>query len=613
MAGKLPTLATRLRALLEQLPYLPRAFALVWAATRYWTLAWAILLVLQGLLPVAIVYLTRWIVDGLVEAVAAGGSWQSVRPTLILVVLMAGVMLANELLTSATGWVRAAQAELVQDHINTLIHEKSVAVDLAFYESPEYYDHLHRARVEARYRPLTLLENAGSLAQNSITLVAMAAVLIPFGLWLPIALLLSTFPALFVVLRYSLRERKWRLRRTADERRAWYYDWSLTSGETAAEIRLFGLGKHFESAFQALRRRLREERLQLARDEGVAQAAARTLGLLVTGAALAWMAWKTMQGLITLGQLALFYQAFHQGQRLMRSLLQNVGRAYANILFLSNLFEFLDLEPQVLDPRKPSKMPAPLMKGIGFHGVTFRYPDSERLALRDFNLFIPAGKTVAIVGGNGAGKSTLIKLICRLYDPDDGQIELDGIDLRDLSLQELRGKIAVLLQEPVHYHETVAENIRLGDVATVMDSIKIKSAAAAGRAREVVERLPRGYDTLLGKWFVDGTELSVGEWKRISLARTFFRRAPIILLDEPTSGMDSWAETEWMDHFSRVPQGQTAVIITHRFTTAMRADIIHVMQDGQIVESGGHDELLATEGEYARSWRRQRRQSHQTT
>ena len=357
MTGKSPSLATRGRTLLDQLPYLPRAFSMVWEATGYWTLTWSLLLLVQGVLPVAIVYLTRWLVDGLVAAVDAGGSWESVRPTLILVALMAAVMLANELLNSATGWVRTAQSQLVRDHISTLIHEKSVAVDLAFYESPEYYDHLHRARDEANFRPLALLENAGALGRNSITLLAMAAVLIPLGLWLPIALVISTLPALVVVLRHSSRQHEWRLGRTADERRSWYYDYLLTSGETAAELRMLALGKHFQAAFQALRLRLRQESLRLARNEGLATAAARTFALLVTGAALAWMAWRTMQGLISLGELALFYQAFYQGQALMRSLLQNVGQVYANLLFLSNLFEFLDLRPQVLDPPQPSSSP----------------------------------------------------------------------------------------------------------------------------------------------------------------------------------------------------------------------------------------------------------------
>jgi len=497
---------------------------------------------------------------------------------------------------------------LVKDYISTLIHKKSVAVDLSFYESPEYYDHLHRARAEAQYRPLALLENAGNLVKNSITLLAMAAVLIPLGVWLPIALLLSTFPALVVVLRYSSRQHQWRVSRTADERRSWYYDWLLTSGETAAELRLLDLGRHFQAAFRSLRVRLREEGLRLARNEGLAEAAARTFALLVTGLSLAWMAWRTMQGLISLGQLALFYQAFYQGQALMRTLLQSVGQVYANLLFLSNLFEFLDLQPKIIDPPRPSPLPVPLREGIRFNQVTFRYPDSERLILCNFDLLIPAGKTVAIVGANGAGKSTLIKLICRLYDPEEGRIELDGIDLRELSLQELRNTVAVLFQEPVRYNETVAENIGLGNLAAAADRSEIEAAGQGAGAREVVQRLPRGYDTLLGKWFVEGSELSVGEWKRIALARTFFRQAPVFLLDEPTSSMDSWAEAEWMDRFSTQTRGQTSVIITHRFTTAMRADIIHVMQNGKIVESGSHEELLDREGEYARSWKRQVRE-----
>ena len=333
---------------------------------------------------------------------------------------------------------------------------------------------------------------------------------------------------------------------------------------------------------------------------------------MVTGVALAWMAYRTMQGLITLGELALFYQAFHQGQRLMRSLLQNVGQVYSNILFLSHLFEFLDLEPRIIDPLQPRKMPASLENGIDFRGVSFRYPDSERFALRDFNLFIPAGHRVAIVGANGVGKSTLIKLICRLYDPQQGQIELDGVDLRDFSIRQLRKSITVLLQEPVRYNETVTENIRLGDVTADPDPAQLARAVESAGAGEIIDSLPRRYDSLLGKWFMDGSELSLGEWKRICLARTFFRQASVILLDEPTGGMDSWSEAEWMDRFLETARGKTAVIITHRFTTAMKADSIHVMDRGRIMESGDHDQLLAREGLYARSWRRQRRESQTT-
>ncbi len=602
MAAYLRTLLTKLRGALGQLPYLPQALAMVWAAARGWTLAWAIMLVVQGLLPVATVYLTRLLVDSLVAAVNADGAWQNVRPTLTLVALMAGIMLLTELLRSATGWIRTAQAELVRDYLSALIHHKSIAADLAFYESPAYYDRLHRAREEASYRPVALLENIGSLLQNSLTLIAMVAILIPFGPWLPGALVLSTLPAFWVVLRSSLRHHQWRQQTTADERRTWYYDWLLTSSEAAAEMRLFGLGEHFQSAYQALRQRLRHERLQLAKHQSCTELGASMTGLLIIGAALAWMVWRAMRGLVSLGDVALFYQALNQSQRLMRSLLENIGQVYANMLFLGNLFEFLALEPQVVDPPQPRRAPIALAEGIRFHQVTFRYPGSKRVALRDFNLTVPAGQIAAILGPNGAGKSTLIKLICRLYDPDLGHIELDGIDLRHLRIESLRRLITVLFQEPVHYNVTAAENIMLGDLAATPSADAIEAAARTAGADTPIAHLPQGYDTLLGKWFTGGAELSVGEWQRLALARAFLRQAPIMLLDEPTSAMDPWAEADWMARFRRLAAGRTSVIITHRVTTAVRADRIHVMHQGHIVESGCHDELLAQGGRYAQAW-----------
>ena len=599
-------LSTKLRTALAQLPYLPRALKLVWQAARPWTIAWIVLLIVQGLLPASVVYLTKLIVDGVVFAVRNGSSWLVVRPVLVFLLLLGGVLLSMEVVRAGINWVRAVQTELLQDHITALIHEKSVTADLAFYELADYYDHLHRARAEAWYRPVALLGNLGALLQSSITLLAMGAILIPLGPWLALALMLSTLPAFFVVVRYALAEYQWRQKSTHDERRAWYYDWVMTTAEAAAELRLFGLGKHFQSNYTGLRERLRGERLRLTRAHGVAQLTASLIALLIAGGALGWMVWKALHGLVTLGELALIYAAFNQGQGLMRTLLENAGQLYGNSLFLGNLFQFLALEPRII--RRGGTPWPPLLNiqsAIVFNGVSFTYPNASGKALDDFTITIPAGKIVAIVGPNGAGKSTLLKLLCRFYDPDEGSIEIDGRDLKDFDTDDLRRLITVLFQQPVHYNTTVRDNVLYGDLNVNPSDAEIQTAIRAAGAEDVVSRLPEKEQTLLGRWFAGGTELSVGEWQRIALARAFLRRAPIIILDEPTSALDPWAEADWLERFRELARGRTSIIITHRFTTAMHADVIHVMDRGRIVESGSHQRLLEQSGLYAESWSRQ--------
>lgn len=602
-SGKI--LGSKLRKALAQLPYLPRALKLVWQVARPWTTAWIVLLIVQGLLPAAMVYLTKLVVDGVVGALRNGSSWPNVRPVLVSLLLLGGVLLLMEVVRNAINWVRTVQAELLQDHITSLIHEKSVAVDLAFYELSDYYDHLHRARVEARYRPVALLGNLGALLQNSITLVAMGAILIPLGPWLALALLLSTLPAFYVVVHYALAEYQWRQRTTTDDRRAWYYDWIMTTAEAAAEIRLFGLGKHFQSQYKHLRERLRSERLHLTRRQGFAELAASLIALTIMGGALGWMVWKASQGLVTLGELALIYAAFHQGQGLMRTLLENAGQLYGNSLFLGNLFEFLALQPIVCKGSSPWRPLHDLKHNIKFERVSFSYPDATTKALDDFTMTIPQGKIVAIVGPNGAGKSTLLKLLCRFYDPDHGSIQIDGRDLKEFAIDDLRRLITVLFQQPVHYNTTVRENIFYGDLKLDATDAAIKAAIRAAGAEEIVSRLPDKEQTLLGRWFTGGAELSVGEWQRIALARAFLRRAPVIILDEPTSALDPWAEADWLERFRQLAAGRTSIIITHRFTTAMHADVIYVMDRGRIVESGSHQRLIEQNGLYAESWSRQ--------
>ena len=598
-------ITSKLDKVRTQLPYLPRALNLVWTAARGWTVAWIALLVIQGILPVAIVTLTKVLVDSLVAAVDAGGAWDAVRGPLLLALLMAGLLLITELLRALTRYVRTAQGELVSDHISRLIHDRAVAADLAHYETPSYHDRLHRARVDSRHRAVALVENLGSLLQNSLTLMAMALVLIQFGWWVPLALIASTLPALLVVVRFAVIRHRWLMKTTPEVRRTWYYDWIMTHREAASEVRLFDLGGHFSSLFQSIRARLRGERLAIAKTEAAAEMLAGGTALVVLGAALAWMVIRTLRGAATLGGLAMFFQAFSQGQKLMRSLLETLGEAVSNTLFMENLFEFLEIEPEVISPSVASAPPRDPALAINFRELTFRYPSAEEPILEGFNLEIPAGQVAALLGVNGAGKSTLFKLLCRLYDPSAGAVEIGGCDIRSLELAELRRLVTVLFQDPVRYSETVRRNIELGQVGPERDADEILRSIDAAGAQSLVDRLPNGIDTLLGSWFSGGTELSGGEWQRISLARAVLRDARILLLDEPTSAMDSWAETDWVNRFRDLARGRTAVIISHRLTTAMKADMIHVMDHGKIIESGSHLELLNQGGRYAEAWQAQ--------
>lgn len=594
--------AARLRS---QLPYLPKAFSLVYRAASGLTVVWLLLILIQGILPVAMVYLTKILVDGVATMIHSGGEWQALFALLPAITAMAVVLISIEIMQSVSRWLRTAQSEKVQDHVHGLIHRQAVRLDMSFYDNPVYYDQLHRARVDALSRPAALVENFGGLLQSFITLVAMAGVLMTFGFWIAILLIVSTLPALAVVVRHTLRFHLWRLRNTTAVRKTHYYDMMLTSRESAAEMRLFNLGDHFRGLFSGLRDRLRTEKVQLARNEAVSTAFAALVGLASMAGALAWLGLQASRGLLSLGDLALFIQAFFQGQRMMRSLLSSAGEIYRNIMFLENLFEFLALRPTVSEPAYPAAYSG-LQEAVTLENIAFCYPGSDRKALDHFNLNIPAQSITALVGENGAGKTTLIKLLCRFYDPSDGRVLLDGKDIRNIAPDEMRRKITVLFQEPVRYHDTVFNNIAFGDIDNTPGREKIEAAARAAGADTPISRLPETYDAVLGKWF-GGAELSGGEWQRLALARAFLRQADLIILDEPTSFMDSWAEADWLARFRKLVAGRTALIITHRFTTAMQADAIHVMKQGRIIESGSHEELLAAGGMYALSWQQQMR------
>jgi len=597
--------SARLRRFLAQLRHLPRTFALVWSVSRGLTVLWFVLLIVQGLLPTVTVFLTRAIVNALVAAIKSGGTWTYVRPTLFLAIAIAAVLLARELLAGITNWVRTAQSLKVRDHIASLIQRKSVQVDLAFYDFPESYDHLHRARIEANYRPVQLIEDLGTLLQNGITVVAMMAVLIPFSILLPFAILISTIPALYVVVQAGMRRHEWDRRATMDERKAYYYDAVLTESQSAAEVRLFGIADYFLNAFDRTRRKLRAEQMALARKQTVAELLAGLTAVLVIGAAMAWMTWRAILGRISLGDLALFYQALSQSMSLTQTLLGKVGELYQNALFLGNLYEFLDLKPTL--QASASAIPIdtrPITRGIRFQNVSFQYPGTHVPALRDLTLELRPGEIVSIVGPNGAGKSTILKLLCRFYDPDDGSITLDGVPLRELPVEQLRRRISVTFQSPVHFNDTASRNIEFGDLlkpeAHALE--EVRTAAKMSGAEDVFRKFPSGYETQLGRQFDTGVEMSLGEWQKVALARAFYRNAEIILLDEPTSAMDPWEESAWAERFRVFARNRIAVVITHRLTTARVADKIFVVADGQVIESGTHEDLLSAGGEYARAW-----------
>jgi len=600
----IPSIADKFK---EQTKNWKRSFKLIWTASPFHTTSWAVLLVIQGILPGLLVYLTKLVVDSLLIAVNSQGSWEKIRPAVFYIAATAIVMLLTEVFQSVLDMVRTAQADIIQDYVKSLIHDKSAAMDMAHFESHEYHDRLEQATSEGASRPLSLLESIGGLIQNTITLMLVAGLLLQYSVWLPLVLLISTLPAFVIVLRYDREYNKWWKGTTGERRWIQYFDIILTHPNAVAEIRAFNLNPRFQTRYQNLRRRLRTESLDQMRRLGIAKLFAGVVSLCILGMAVGWMGWKTLYGALTLGDLALFYQAVNRSQGLMRTLLGSLGQMIKNSLFLNVLFEFLDLKSKITDPESPIPVPPNLKQGIRLNNVTFRYPGTERAVFEDFSLFIPAGKAVAIVGENGSGKTTLIKLICRFYDPEAGSIEFDGIDIRNFSVKELLRMITITYQMPLSYHATVSESIAMGDLEASASAEEIEKVSRSAGAHDFISRLPDKYNTLLGKIHAKGAELSGGEWQRLALARAYFRKAPIVLLDEPTSFMDSWSESDWFKRFRQLIKKRTAIVITHRFTIAMRADVIFVMDQGKIVELGTHGELIERGGLYAKSWKEQMR------
>ncbi len=593
-----------LRSQLYQIKYIPRALKLVWQAAQGWSMLSTSLLVIRGLLPAVTVYLTKEMINTMVSVVESDGDVNALMGAVPIIALMVATILIRELIGDVQTYVSAVLADKTQDFMYNLIHHKTITLDMEFYESTSYFDKLQRAASEAVSRPLSLLNSLNSLLESAITLVAMIGILFTLSWWVPLALLIGTLPALAIALRTTRIKQKWRLDTTFERRRLNYYKQMLSDDKAMPELRVFGLGNYFKETYSNLRQKLRDEGLAILRKGLWKKAGASIFGLLTLALMFGWMGWSALEGALDLGEIVMFWQAMNKGRELVRSLFFGFDTLYNDLIFLDDLFTFLELEPHVIDPVVPIKVHPGLHQGIEVRNITFQYPDSDLIALRDYSLMIPKGKIVAIVGENGAGKSTLIKLLCRFYDPQKGSIKWDGVDIKDMAQEDLRQRITILFQRPISYFESAEDNIRFGDLHNQPTRADVVAAAKISNAHEFIKKFPEDYNTMLGKQF-GKAELSIGEWQRVALARAFVRKADFVILDEPTSAMDSWTEADWMARFRDLVKERTALIITHRFTTAMQTDIIHVMVEGRIIESGTHAELISINSYYAKSWRQQ--------
>ena len=608
--GRTSTFTTSSASLRERVGALKnlRPFAvMVWRTSPQLMAASLALRLVRALLPVVTLYIGKLIIDDVVALVQMSHKPETFLQWLnsgllnwlgLLLIAEFALAVLADILGRIVSLVDTLLSERVSNSSSVRLMEHAATLDLEDFEDSEFQDQLERARRQTSGR-MTLMGQLLGQAQDIVTVASFVAGFIFFAPWLIALLLMALVPAFLGEAHFNAQSYSLDFGRTPERRELDYVRQTAASVETAKEVKIFGLNGflidryiRLASDFYAANRKLAIRRASW----GGLFTAIGTIGYYL---AYAYIAWRTLTSEFSVGDLTFLAGSFRRLRALLEGLLTSFSTTAGQALYLNDLFSFFEVEPEILSPDNPRSFPQPIREGFVFDDVGFRYPDAERWAVRHLSFTLHAGEVLALVGENGAGKTTLVKLLTRLYDPDEGRILLDGHDLREYDLDALRGNMGVIFQDFVRYNLSASDNIAVGKISARGDHARIERAAARSQADEVINRLPAGYQQMIGKRFKNGVELSGGEWQKIAIARAYMREAAVLVLDEPTAALDARSEFEVFKRFKDLSSGKTAVLISHRFSSVRMADRILVLADGIVEAAGTHDELMEQSGRYS--------------